>query len=157
MERPALPFDAVLRPNRSLSPRGFMILMGFVAAVSFAAGAAFVAIGAWPVLGFFGLDALALYVAFRLNYRAGRLYETVQIDGPELKVARVEPDGRARNWSLPAYWARVALAGEAEGPGEVVLSSHGRSVGVGAFLAPEERVSFAAALSEALRQARASA
>lgn len=155
MEPTALPFDAVLRPNRSLSPRGFVILMGFVAAVSFGAGVAFVAMGAWPVFGFFGLDALALYVAFRLNYRSGRLYERVRIEGDELKVARVEPNGRARRWSLPTYWARVALVGEAEGPGEVVLSSHGRSVAVGAFLAPEERASFAAALSDALRQARA--
>ena len=66
MERTRLLFDAILRPHRSLGPRGFLALMIFVALVSFAAGIAFVSIGAWPVFGFFGLDALALYVAFRL-------------------------------------------------------------------------------------------
>ena len=155
MERAGLLFDAVLRPHRSLGPRGFLALMIFVALVSFAAGIAFVAMGAWPVFGFFGLDALALYVAFRLNYRSGRLYETVQLDQAELRVARVQPNGRSEAWSFPAYWARVAVVGQPDGPGEVVLASHGRSVAVGAFLAPDERKSFAAALGEALRKAKA--
>ena len=154
MERTGLLFDAVLRPHRSLGPRGFLALMIFVALVSFAAGVAFVAMGAWPVFGFFGLDALALYVAFKLSYRSGRLYETVQVDEAELRVARVQPDGRSQAWSFPAYWARIALVGEPDGPGQVVLTSHGRSVAVGAFLAPEEREIFAAALGEALRKAR---
>lgn len=154
MERTALLFDAVLRPHRSLGPRGFLVLMGFVALVSFAAGVAFASMGAWPVFGFFGLDALALYVAFKLSYRSGRLYETVQLDGSELRVARVRPDGRSEAWSFPAYWARVAVEGGPEGPGCVTLASHGRAVAVGAFLAPEERESFAAALGDALRKAR---
>jgi uncharacterized membrane protein len=154
MEPSRLLFDAVLRPHRSLGPRGFLALMMFVALVSFAAGIAFVSIGAWPVFGFFGLDALALYVAFRLSYRSGRLYETVQLDESELRVARVKPNGRSEAWSFPAYWARVAVEGEDEGPGRVILTSHGRSVAIGAFLAPDERQSFAAALVEALRKAR---
>ena len=152
MER--LLFDAVLRPHRSLGPRGFLWLMVFVAVVSFAAGIAFVSIGAWPVFGFFGLDALALWVAFKLSYRSGRLYETVQLDRAELRVARVQPDGRSQTWRCPAYWARVAVVGEPDGPGQVVLTSHGRSIGLGAFLAPEERQDFAAALGDALRKAR---
>lgn len=155
MERAGLLFDAVLRPHRSLGPRGFLWLMVFVALVSFAAGIAFMAIGAWPVFGFLGLDALALWVAFKLSYRSGRLYETVQVDEAELRVGRVQPNGRTQAWSFPSYWARVAVVGEPDGPGRVVLTSHGRSVGIGAFLAPEERESFAAALNSALRKARA--
>ena len=30
----------------------------------------FLLLGAWPVFGFFGLDVLLLYLAFRANYRA---------------------------------------------------------------------------------------
>lgn len=67
----ALPFRAVLTPHRSLSPRGFLILMSVLATVSFATGLLFASIGAWPVLGFFGLDVGIIYLAFRLNYRAG--------------------------------------------------------------------------------------
>src|SRR5258708_8784550 len=67
---PAQPelFSALLTPHRSLNRAGFLVLMGFLSAVSFAAGLAFLLMGAWPVLGFFGLDALALYWAFPINF-----------------------------------------------------------------------------------------
>src|SRR5690606_40871520 len=51
-------FNAVLHPHRSLGPRGFLILMLAVGLVSFSAGVAFAVKGAWPIVGFFGLDAL---------------------------------------------------------------------------------------------------
>ena len=68
----ALPqdFQLVLRPNVSLSRDGFIILMVVFAAICLVAGGFFLAIGAWPVFGFFGLDILFLYLAFRINYRA---------------------------------------------------------------------------------------
>ncbi|HBF90935.1 MAG TPA: DUF2244 domain-containing protein, partial [Hyphomonas atlantica] len=53
--------DAVLRPNQSLSERGFAIVMAIVGVVSFATGMMFMALGAVPVIGFFGLDALIFY------------------------------------------------------------------------------------------------
>ena len=58
-------FSAVLTPHRSLSATGFLILMMLVGGVSFAAGIVFLMMGAWPVFGFFGLDVLLLYLAFR--------------------------------------------------------------------------------------------
>ena len=69
-------FQLVLRPNISLSRQGFTILMVLFAAICLVAGGFFLAIGAWPVFGFFGLDILLLYWAFRVNYRRGRRYET---------------------------------------------------------------------------------
>src|ERR1700688_4252112 len=72
-------FDAVLMPHRSLSPAGFWLLMALVSAVSFASGMYFALHGAWPVFGYFGLDALLLYLAFRASYRAARRYETVKL------------------------------------------------------------------------------
>ena len=39
--------------------------------LSFVSGMIFVLLGAWPVFGFFGLDVLLVYLAFRANYRAG--------------------------------------------------------------------------------------
>src|SRR4029078_9097194 len=72
-------FRALLTPHRSLSPTGFMILMGAVCLVSFGTGLLFYLLGAWPVIGFMGLDVLLIYVAFRLNYREGRLYELVDL------------------------------------------------------------------------------
>ena len=53
-------FSALLTPHRSLNRTGFVVLMVFLSVVSFAAGLAFLLMGAWPVLGFFGLDVLAI-------------------------------------------------------------------------------------------------
>jgi uncharacterized membrane protein len=147
-------FDAVLCPHRSLGPRGFLVLMAVVVAVSFVAGMAFLLAGAWPVVGFFGLDALAIYVAFRASYRSGRLYETVQVAADRMVVRRVLPGGRTREWTFQPYWVRLDLRHDRHGRGHVEIASHGRSVALGGFLTPEERAEFAAALGDALAGAR---
>ena len=103
-------FHAVLRPHRSLGPRGFLILMLALGAVSFVTGVVFVVAGAWPVLGFFGLDVALVYLAFKLNYRSGRLYETVDLTPAQLTVTRVHPSGRREQFQCNPYWARVRLA-----------------------------------------------
>ena len=72
----------MLTPHRSLGPTGFLILMAVLGGVSFAAGIVFLLVGAWPVFGFFGLDVLLIYCAFRLNYRAARAYEEVTVTPP---------------------------------------------------------------------------
>ena len=88
-------FAAVLTPHRSLSPKGFTVLMALVCLVSFATGLLFYLLGAWPVMGFMGLDVALIYVAFKLNYRAARLYETVDLTPGALTVttpsARISP------------------------------------------------------------------
>lgn len=149
-------FDAVLHPHRSLSPRGFAMLMGAVTAVSLTVGGWFLAQGAWPVFGFFGLDVLLLYAAFRLSYRAGRMHERVRLTDGELEVQRVDHRGGRRCWRFQPYWLRVAIDDPPEHDSQVVLSSHGRSVVVGSFLTPEERLDFARALRRALTQWRSS-
>ena len=68
LEQPRL-FSALLTPHRSLNRTGFLVLMAFVSVVSFVAGIAFLVMGAWPVFGFFGLDVLVIYWAFRINFR----------------------------------------------------------------------------------------
>ena len=72
-------FSAVITPHRSLGRVGFLVLMGIFGAISFIAGMAFLLDGAWPVFGFFGLDVLLLYWAFRLNYRHAAAYEEVKV------------------------------------------------------------------------------
>src|SRR5690606_40066821 len=56
-------FEALLTPHRSLSPRGFVILMSAIASVAFLAGLTFFLLGAWPVIGFMGLEVLLVWVA----------------------------------------------------------------------------------------------
>src|SRR5260370_7730407 len=70
-------FSALLTPHRSLNRTGFLVLMAFLSLISFAAGVAFLLMGAWPVFGFFGLDVLAIYWAFKINFRRARACEEI--------------------------------------------------------------------------------
>jgi uncharacterized membrane protein len=76
-----------LYPHRSLSRRGFALLMGCIALVSFAAGIGFLMIGAWPVFGFFGLDVVLIWWALKRNFRDGKARETITIDNHEVSLA----------------------------------------------------------------------
>jgi uncharacterized membrane protein len=147
-------FSATLTPHRSLGPQGFVLLMAALALVSFATGLAFAWIGAWPVLGFFGLDVLLVYVAFRLSYRSGRLYERVHLDREDIHLERIHPSGRRERFTFKTYWAQVRLETEPDGRNRLRLASHGRSVTFGRFLTDEERASLADALDAALAKAR---
>jgi uncharacterized membrane protein len=147
-------FDAVLHPHRSLSPLGFLILMIVLSAVSFATGVAFLMAGAWPVFGFFGLDVLLVYLAFRANFRSGLVYETLHLTRDELAVRRVMPSGESKSWSFQPYWLRVEMDDPPRYDSELRLSSHGNSLVIGAFLSIEEKLEVARALGEALARAR---
>ena len=152
----ASPFllDAVLYPHRSLTPRAFMVLFAVFGVASFVTGIVFASMGAWPVLGFFGLDVLLFYIAFRVSYRSARLCEVVRVTRQQLTVRRVQPDGRQKVWSFEPAWARVELHQPEEHDCRLEIASGRRSLTLGAFLPPEERVEFAATLRNALREAR---
>ena len=147
---PPARFDAVLYPNRSLGRFGFHLLMAAIVLVSGAIGAAFVLAGAWPVTGFLGLDVLLLYLAFRWNYRQGSRAEFIRLDAAGLVVRRVDPEGRAREWRFDANWVRITVEDPPHPGSHLILSSHGRSLVVGAFLSPEERLEVGKALRAAL-------
>jgi uncharacterized membrane protein len=148
-------FSALLTPHRSLNRTGFIVLMGFLTAVSFAAGLAFTLMGAWPVFGFFGLDVLAIYWAFRINFRRGNATEEISITPSELRVRRVSHRGHVVEWVLNPLWVRLDQKTHAEfGIEKLYLVSRGRRVSVANFLGPDEKDSFAKALSAALQAAK---
>jgi uncharacterized membrane protein len=147
-------FRAVLQPHRSLSPAGFLVLMLAVGLVSFIAGVAFLMMGAWPVFGFFGLDVALIYLAFRLNYRAGRLVEIVEIADGVLTLTRIHPSGRSESFDFNPHWVRVALREAPSGPPDLRLASHGRELTFGRFLTEDQKHEFADTLRSALVAAR---
>jgi uncharacterized membrane protein len=144
----------MLTPHRSLGPKGFMVLMSAVCLVSFGTGLLFYLIGAWPVVGFMGLDVALVYVAFKLNYRAARLYETVDLTQDALTVTRVQPSGKAQSWRFNPYWVRLKLKERIGRSSELSLASHGTRLVIAAFLTDLEREDFAQALSAALSSAK---
>jgi uncharacterized membrane protein len=148
-------FSALLTPHRSLNRTGFLVLMVFISVVSFAAGLAFLLMGAWPVFGFFGLDLLAIYWAFRVNFMRGRASEQIWMTPSELRVRRVSHRGHVVEWVLNPLWVRLDQKTHAEfGIEKLYLVSKGRRVSIAGFLGPDEKASFANALLAALQAAR---
>lgn len=154
MAETTLWFDAVLYPHRSLGRRAFTMLMIVLGLVSFAMGMAFLLMGAWPVFGFFGLDVLALYLAFRLNYRSGEVVETIRLTDDELVIGRRERRRNLVEWKFQPYWVRIEVDEPRPHENRLLLKSHGRTLAIGSFLTPEERIDLARALRDALRRQR---
>src|SRR5258708_718156 len=148
-------FSALLTPHRSLNRIGFLVLMAFLSAVSFAAGIAFLLMGAWPVFGFFGLDVLAIYWAFRIHFRRAAASEEITVTPSELRVRRVSHRGHVVEWVLNPLWVQFEQKTHAEfGIERLYLVSRGRRVSIGSFLGPDEKASFAKALMAALQAAK---
>ena len=153
-QEPAI-FSAVLTPHRSLSRKGFLALMLVAGGASLAMGTTFLLVGAWPVFGFCGLDVLLLYWAFKVSYRSAAAYEQVTMTPSTLTVRKVSHRGKVAEWTLNPVWVRLQReANEEFGIERLFLVSHGRRLPVATFLGPQEKASFASALSAALGEAR---
>src|SRR5581483_5624613 len=95
-----------------------------------------------------------IYIAFKLNFRALRLYETVDLTRDSLTVTRVDPRGNAQSWSFNPYWVRLNLEQRLGRSTELSLVSHGKRLVFASFLTDGEREDFATALSSALSAAK---
>src|SRR3954466_11462955 len=87
-------FSARLTPHRSLNRTGFLAVMLFLSAVSFVTGLVFLMMGAAPGFGFFGLDVLVIWWAFKANFRAAGHGEEIVVTPSELR-RRLLSQGRA--------------------------------------------------------------
>jgi len=152
---PAVYYDAVLKPHRSLPPKGFAVLMLVLAGASFGISLVLVLNGAWPVTPFFGVDVALVYVAFRLNYRQARQSEALRLTEESLTVDRISIYGERRRWQFQPFWLRVSFEECDEHTNRLVLNSHGTALVVGSFLGPAERRGVAAGLRAALARWRA--
>src|ERR1700746_198867 len=140
-------FSALLTPHRSLNRTGFTLVMAFLTAISFAAGVAFLIMGAWPVFGFFGLDVLAIYIAFKVNFRRARAREEITVTPSELRVRRISHRAQVLEWVLNPLWVQIdQISHEELGIERLYLVSRGRRVSIGRFFGPEEKGSFFKAL-----------
>jgi uncharacterized membrane protein len=101
--------------------------------------------------GFLRTRRPLIYGAFKLNYRAGRMYETVELRDDALTVTRVDPRGQAESWRFNPYWTRVSVAERNGRSSELSIASHGRRLVFGAMLTDAERLEVATALKDALR------
>jgi uncharacterized membrane protein len=152
-ERPV--FDATITPHRSLGQNGFRIVMTLVCLASVASSIPFVVLGAWPVAGFFGLDVIALFIAFQVNFRHARAFERIVVTPLEVLLRKVTHHGREAVWRSNPAWTKLERQQDEDyGLLGLNLVSRGRSVTVASALSPGEREGFAEALGTALAKAR---
>jgi uncharacterized membrane protein len=148
-------FAAIIQPHRSLEPRGFRMLMILSCVATAAASIPFLVMGFWPVAGFFGLDLLALYIAFQISFRTGRSFEEVVLTPIELLFRRVSHRGERREWRFNPLWTTIAREDDAEyGLQRLSLVSRGEQVVIARELSPSERESFAQAFGKALAEVK---
>ena len=124
-------FSALLTPHRSLNRTGFLLLMAFIGVVSFVAGLSFLLMGAWPVFGFFGLDALAIYWAFKVNFHRAAAYEEIAVTPSALHVRRVTHLGAVVRMDLQSALGAARQTGDEEFGVERLYSGLPRAAALG--------------------------
>jgi uncharacterized membrane protein len=149
--------DAVITPHRSLSRRGFIVLISVLTAINTATAAVFLAMRAAPVPLFLGLDLIAVVVAFVASRRAALKRERIQVTTAEVRVVLESPKGEHTIWQSPTAFTRVALVGPDEDDADLQLRLSDRALGVARALTRSERRDFAVALERAIRRARTGA
>lgn len=148
-------FSALLTPHRSLNRTGFLAVMLFLSVVSFVTGIVFLMKGAWPVLGFFGLDVLVVWWAFKANFRTARAREEITVTTSELRVRRVSHRGQVAEWTFNPLWVRLDMEVDEDfGIEHLYLISRGHQIQIARFLGSEEKSSFYKGLVEALNAAK---
>ncbi len=148
-------YHATLTPHRSLTrvqARRIIVAVGILSGL---ASIPFTLIGAWPVIGFLGLDVLALSIAFALSFRSARACEEIRVTPLELVLSKNSVNGRRREWRQNPRWVRlVRHEHEAFGLQGLSLASRGRSVAFAGFIGPDAREDVARDVTRALAEAR---
>ena len=145
-----------LWPHRSLSLRGFRIVMGALTLAIFTLGLGFFLLGAWPVIGFLGAEIGLVWFVFRLNYRAGQLVEEIIISPASVTITRTNWRGRQRKFVLNSAWIKAELIPKKAQRRKLFLRHHSDRFEIGEFLPPTEKPSLASALNDAFTRVRLS-
>jgi len=156
-------WQVVLWPHRSLSRRGlriFLLILGglfsFFAAMTFLAptpsgirwSAHLGVVGI--VLGFMLGAFLLVWGLFLRNYRDARYHERIAIDDGMLVIEARHPKRPLKRWEFRPYWTNVRTRTTRHVENQLLLSSSGKVVAIGAFLTPDERAALAVEIEDAI-------
>lgn len=147
-------FDAILYPNQPLSARHASLVLAVSTTVALALGTGFALVGAWPVAGFLGLDIVLLGFGFHWARRRSTRRERVKLDASGLLVEAFDGRGGHRSWRFEPYWVRLHMDEPPQRHSLITLRSNVTTIRLGAFLTPDDRLSFAKALAKALQNWR---
>jgi uncharacterized membrane protein len=146
--------ETALRPNASLSPKAFTLVMCVVGIFSFAAGILYFTVGAWPVFAFFGLDALAIWFAFKCSFRTQEQVTYVRVDETHVRLWHIQRGQKDKKADLPTAFVRVALDEPVTHNSFLTLQYGQKAWIIGRFLTPKKRKEFAHDLRVAINKAR---
>lgn len=149
-------FAATLTPHRSLTPNGKRVVIGLVAALALVPGLVFYAAGAWPVVGFMGLDVLAIWAALTISMRSGKVHEVLTLWPASLELKKVDAKGKEEILTfVPANVRFVIDRDYNERVTGLWLKGDKQKVPLGTFLSNDEKLSLSKVFGTALRKARA--
>ena len=143
-----------IRPHRSLSDRGFIILISIITALNCLSAAVFLALGASLVPIFLGLDVLAVIIAFAASFASARRIERVVVTESRVRVIEEIRNRQTLVWESPTAFTRLAAQEEDDRVVDLRLSVSGRQASVGRALGPKARAELLRTLDSALQQAR---
>jgi uncharacterized membrane protein len=146
--------DAVITPNRSLSERGFIVLISVVTVFNCISAAVFYNMGATYVPLFLGLDVVAVIAAFAASYHGAKRIERVQVTSRDVRVIHETPKWSRLVWQSPTAFTRVDREMDEDRVVELRLALSGKQAPVAGALSPGERAQFARALEDAIWKAR---
>jgi uncharacterized membrane protein len=125
-------FSLFTRRIHALSTRDCSLAFGSLAAFSLIVAVVFSALGAWLILPFAGLEALALYGAYRWVVRHAQDSEQLVIRGDAVMLA-VREAASTRRYEFNRVWAQLVVEQRARDV-RLALRSHGREIEVGRYL-----------------------
>lgn len=142
----------VIRPNRSLSVAGMVVLFAAQSFHATAIGVWFAIAGAWMVVPFALLEVLAAGLLCSWFYRHRDDCEMVTVETDRLHILKRQGTG-ALHYDFPRYWVRVALDRHAgsTSPTRLWVGSHGRYVALGEHINDTDRALLAEELARLLR------
>jgi uncharacterized membrane protein len=145
----------IVRPNHSLSRENGVKVLAILFLLMMLVAIGFVKIGAWLVLPFAGLEFLAFIYAFHLIYAHAGDYESISVEGDDVKVERKSNKDYV-SVSFNRYWASVTLRNISEGRGlmartALFIGSHGKEVEFGRMVGEEQRLQLARQIRQKIK------
>lgn len=103
-----------LRPNRSLSWRGNIIIFCIIAVIAFLVAVAWSLAGAWMILPFAGLEIA--FLAYGLYYTSRQCYrQEVLVLAPETIRLEKGLQNKEMEWEMPRRWVRLVVTAPRHG------------------------------------------
>lgn len=147
-------FEKHLRPYRSLSKDGFVLVIALISVGFLIPLLAFLGTAVlWGLLPFMLLCLSGVYFGFMQNYRQSEMFETMRLWRDMIAVHRFDPPKQDRFWSAHPNFVKIHLHKNHEVENYLTLTGGHREIELGRFLTADERLALYKEISENLSRA----